>query len=265
MQPPEVKLLSESANPTLGPAGVKGILRYLADVPEGDEVASALAEGFLLQYQVHIVYIYLGGLEAETLHLVGQYGMQPESVDTYREIPLSVKLPGVECYKRVETVYVPLEELLAEYPLANVYGQSERPNEPRAVCLVPIVFRGRPIGIIGVEFGQLPAADLWQLRTDLESCADSLCLWLLALRTLRDHAGSLPKPAGHRSNLTPLRLTARQRQILDQVRQDRTNPQIARSLGYSEATIKAELRSLYTLLGAGGRKDLVVKAETAGL
>lgn len=252
-------------SPALGPAGVRGILRYLADVPEGDAVASALAEGFFAQYQVRVAYIFLGGLDADSLLLVGQYGLTADSLDTYREIPLTVRLPGVECYRRVEAIYLPLEELLESYPLASVYGQTQRPAEPRAVCIVPIVFRGRPIGVFGVEFGQLASEELGLFRRELDTCADALALWLMALRTLRDHDGALPKPAGHRATLAPLRLTPRQREILEQVRQERTNPQIARSLGYSEATIKAELRSLYTLLGARGRRDLVLRAADAGI
>ena len=252
-------------NPAIGPAGVRGILRYLADVPEGDAVASALAEGFFAQYRVRLAYIFLGGLDAESLLLVGQYGLTADSIDTYREIPLTVRLPGVECYRRVDTVHLSLEDLFDSYPLANVYGQTQRPEEQRAVCFVPIVFRGRPIGVFGMEFDQLPPEEFALLQRELELCADALALWLVALRTIRDHEGSLPRPAGHRATLAPLRLTPRQREILEQVRQERTNPQIARSLGYSEATIKAELRSLYTLLGARGRRDLVVRAADAGI
>ena len=44
-----------------------------------------------------------------------------------------------------------------------------------------------------------------------------------------------------------------------------SNNHVAEKLGYSEATVRADLSRLYKLLGANGRREVVRKARDSGL
>ena len=48
------------------------------------------------------------------------------------------------------------------------------------------------------------------------------------------------------------------------MRDDRSNREIAEELGYSMATIKADITALGHLLGASGRAEILDKAKRAG-
>jgi DNA-binding NarL/FixJ family response regulator len=70
------------------------------------------------------------------------------------------------------------------------------------------------------------------------------------------------------SNLTevvPLEITARQREVLVLMRDDKSTRAIAEELGYSVATIKADITALGQLLGASGRAEILDKARRAGI
>ena len=54
-------------------------------------------------------------------------------------------------------------------------------------------------------------------------------------------------------------LTERQKQILDQIKEKKTNGQIAEHLGYSESLIRQETIIIYAKLGIKGRKELIIK------
>jgi LuxR family maltose regulon positive regulatory protein len=43
------------------------------------------------------------------------------------------------------------------------------------------------------------------------------------------------------------------------------NAEIADELGYSEATVRADLSRLYKLLGASGRREIMMRARELGL
>lgn len=58
-----------------------------------------------------------------------------------------------------------------------------------------------------------------------------------------------------------LRLTERQELILELIQTGKTNPAIARLLGYSESLIRQESISIYRKLGIKGRRDLEISAE----
>jgi len=49
------------------------------------------------------------------------------------------------------------------------------------------------------------------------------------------------------------------------MREGRVNREIAEDLGYSVATIKADITALGQLLGASGRAEILERAKRAGL
>ena len=56
-------------------------------------------------------------------------------------------------------------------------------------------------------------------------------------------------------------LTPRQIEILNQIKEKRTNIQIANAMGYSESLIRQETIIIYAKLGVEGRKDLILPDE----
>jgi DNA-binding NarL/FixJ family response regulator len=84
-------------------------------------------------------------------------------------------------------------------------------------------------------------------------------MWLLASSALRGTARS------NLAEVAPLEITARQREVLVLMREGRVNREIAEDLGYSVATIKADITALGQLLGARGRAEILERAKRAGL
>ncbi|OZG69709.1 hypothetical protein BTA51_29830, partial [Hahella sp. CCB-MM4] len=62
-----------------------------------------------------------------------------------------------------------------------------------------------------------------------------------------------------------VRLTEREREVLDLTACAMSNAQIAASLGLSEPTVKRHLRNIFGKLGAVSRTDAVNKARAASL
>ncbi len=60
--------------------------------------------------------------------------------------------------------------------------------------------------------------------------------------------------------LVPAKFTSRQLDVLRQLKQGRSNKEIARELGLSEGTVKIHLAAIFRLLGARNRTEAVVLA-----
>jgi DNA-binding NarL/FixJ family response regulator len=61
-----------------------------------------------------------------------------------------------------------------------------------------------------------------------------------------------------------LRLTRREREILELLMEGSTNKEIASRLGVSSQTVKNQLSTLYQKAGVGSRLELVLFAQRAG-
>lgn len=101
-----------------------------------------------------------------------------------------------------------------------------------------------------------PVPATWQLRVTMDGLLAALSLWLLT-RPTSEIAG--------RALREPLTVTPRQREVLVLMREGHANADIARQLGYSIATVKADITAMSAMLGARGRADLLAKAAQAGL
>lgn len=143
-----------------------------------------------------------------------------------------------------------------EYPLAAPFFRDLPPSGD--IGFVPLIRRGAPIGFFVLVFGG-PIDRSWQLRATLQGLVDSTTLWMIADSAAH---GDLRAISGQHP---PLELTARQREILVRIRDGASTRDIAQGLGYSVATIKADVATLSGMLGAKGRSDLLIRAKRAGL
>jgi DNA-binding NarL/FixJ family response regulator len=142
------------------------------------------------------------------------------------------------------------------YPLAAPFFRNLAANGEMA--FLPLRHRGAPIGFIILGFSS-QVEHTWHLRATIDGLLSATVMWVLASSALRGTANS---------NLTesaPLEITARQREVLVLMRDGRGNRDIAEELGYSVATIKADITALGQLLGASGRADILEKAKRAGI
>ncbi|HEY3238440.1 MAG TPA: response regulator transcription factor [Acidimicrobiia bacterium] len=128
----------------------------------------------------------------------------------------------------------------------------------------------------------LPAAEAGQLRPVLAAGADSVLTRTAGPEELEDAVRRLAAgervltaaavltgmmegdpPGGPAVSAEGL-LTAKEREVLWQLAQDKSNREIAAALVVSEATVKSHLSSLYNKLEVSGRKEAVRRAMELG-
>lgn len=232
--------------------------RMLADAPDGDTVAHAVCYGVLAPYDTELVTVHMADDDRGALNLVAQWGLGRELAHLYARLPMDMSSPAVDVLRSGAELFVSLRQVAADYPLMAAYLKAHPGQARSQAAYLPLRHRGVPIGVLGLRFHQ-PIQRTWQLRQTLDALMSGITLWALA------QAARTQGTAEGRRRQRELKVSERQRQVLALVRERRTNAEIARQLGYSEVTIKADLTALYRLLGASGRDDLLEKAARAGL
>ncbi len=119
---------------------------------------------------------------------------------------------------------------------------------------------GVPIGVISILQGESTEwhpAD-WQY---VDGIAAAVSMWLNNQREILVDRWRRSAPSPQRE----VRISERQREILELVGLDRTNGEIAKSLGYSVPTIKKDLQQLMRLLGTHDRRSTSGRAREIGL
>lgn len=156
-----------------------------------------------------------------------------------------------------ETIWLPLPKLAARFPLV---ARSMTPLaffEVGEAISLPVTSRGTVIGSLFImlrESVQQTAARLDQLAELRQVVAP----WVLIQR----EAQQVPRGAPRSRHFE---LSDREITILRFVEQGFSNNQVAEELGFSVATVRADLSRLYKLLGANGRREVVRRAKESGL
>ncbi len=238
-------------------AALAWFLRTLADVPDGDAVAQAVASGLLSSCEPLSVTLYALSRDRACLERLGEHGLDPTFAHEYQRIPVDTTTVMGDCFRTGSEMLMSFEESDERYPLSASYRQTHAIPAGAQTLHLPLRHRGAVIGVLGAVLGR--AVDRsWSMRKLLDATQASLALWVMA-------HGAYYRDAGSTSGGRRLTLTERQHEILRMARSGRTNGDIARSLGYSEVTIKSDLTTLYKLLGAHGRDDLLARAARSGL
>jgi DNA-binding CsgD family transcriptional regulator len=235
------------------------LLAYLAvlrDQPTGDAVTYAMARGLLAPYGAEMAMIYSARPDGHVLDLVGSHGLGPREGAAYSIVTTDMHLPGVETYRTGAEKFLAAKQVAEDYPLSAPFFRDLPPSGD--IGFIPLLHRGAPIGFLVLTFAG-PLDRTWQLRATLQGLVDATALWVIADNALHGEGRSL------RALQPPMEFTARHREILVRMRQGAANREIAEGLGYSIATIKADIATLSAMLGAKGRADLLVRAKRAGL
>ena len=235
-------------------------LRFLADVPSGDDVASALRHGPLALLPVESLSIYSISRDRSLARYRGATGFSSAARADYAEMPVSPLTPGGTVTLTGQHLWMSDTECVERFPLLT-QDLTTRPwfGEGSTVFL-PVISRGKVVGTVMIIF-TAGVERTWGLYERLNTFAQSLAPWLLLLETQELSTPEQLKP-GRRGKLF---VSPREAQILRLVNEGRTNPEIAGDLGYSEATIRADLLRLSKLLDVHGRHDVVRRARELGL
>jgi DNA-binding CsgD family transcriptional regulator len=231
-------------------------LWMLSDLPEGDAVGFAICRGLFAPFGADLALVYAARPDGRTLDLVASFGMGRRENAVYAKVTADMHLPGAETFRIGTEKWLTKEQVADTYPLAAPFFRSLPADGEMA--FLPLRHRGAPIGFIVLGFSG-PIEHTWHLRASIDGLLSATVMWVLASSALRGTANS---------NLTetaPLEITARQREVLVLMREDRSNREIAEELGYSVATIKADITALGHLLGASGRAEILDRAKRAGL
>jgi DNA-binding CsgD family transcriptional regulator len=141
---------------------------------------------------------------------------------------------------------------------------------PRVASMIvmPLPSYSTPHGVCAVSSGK-PLRHPQASVAVLSELSLALSLYLLptAGGRARPATWSAPHDGGSRSRSTvaPRELNGRQLAVLEGMAEHLTNRQIARSIGFSESTVRQETMSIYAYFGVRGRREAVAAAHALGM
>lgn len=243
----------------LADSSLVAFLRMLADDPTPDAVAESLANGPLAAFGPTLVSLGFVDTDRQQLTMQGLHGADGHIRRAYAEIPLDADMPAAVCYRTNTVITAPAARMTHDYPLTAKFAERQSPSAAMHWAF-PIRYRSAVLAVLGLELSG-PTAAPGAVRSAIATLSGPLATWA-ALRIhgeASSHAPRAPRQPGS------LSISDRQRRIISLVRHGQTNAQIAEEIGFSVATVKAELARLSALLGAADRHDLASRASRAGL
>lgn len=236
-------------------------LRLLASQPDGNAVSFAIANGPCAALQASSCAIFLCNAARTHLALVGEHGFVSEELDRYQLVPIDVEVPVARSLRTGQELYLQGATGDDEFPLTRAFFASEPGSRERDWIHLPLSYLAVGVGTLVIAV----PADLpwgWSERSHLTAVAAAVSLWA----RLRQMGGeTVVERAQRRGRAGSVVLTERQQEVLDGIRQGKANKAIARELGFSVSTVKAEVQEILALLGAHDRRDAIVRAEAVGL
>lgn len=239
-------------------ARLLGLLRLAASTADGQAITEAVVESLLGTWRPAQATLRVPCEEGRFLELVGSHSTGPvhSALDTH--LPVDAALPVADCFRSGVELSVPLSALSEMYPLTSRWIATQHHMLGGSLIVLPVMGRGSIDAVLSVTFpGEFDGS--WRLRAALETVCAILGLWLLTLAGRRTQSSHR-----HRDHVSVL-ITERQRTVLDMVERHLSNAEIAELLGYSEATIRSDLRAMYRLFDTSDRFELVKLARKAGL
>lgn len=244
--------------PTL--AGVPSWIRYLSTFPTADRVVDALACGPLARCGARTALLWqLRGEEA--LVAVGAFGHTADELGRYGSVPLvvdslatraaragSIQVDGIapRAHSTLSTIDAAMLDLLVERTGATV------------AVNVPIVHAGRVVGAFG--FASDRAWDPHgHERVVVGAVASALATWMTHPRS------AVGSAAVTTSRDWSLDFSERQREVLRRVDDGLSTTAIAKLLGVSDSSIKADLRRAMRALRTSDRREAARRAQSLGL
>lgn len=244
--------------------------RFLMTRPSYDRVAQYVVTRIMSVHGTRAAVISRFG-PGGSLAIIGSFGMPEEACAGYDMLSLWDTSPMSDAAISGEPVILLTPaDVAEEYPLGG--AQALAALAPIAVW--PLRLPRESLGALQLL---VPAtAAVPALLADGAEVAVLVSLYL----SLAEAAGSgtrdpiaaggragsrSEQPAAPGSQGMPEQMTDRQLAILERMAAGHTNAQIARTIGFSESTVRQETMAIYRHLGAGGRQDAARIAAERGL
>jgi DNA-binding CsgD family transcriptional regulator len=230
----------------------------LAGSTDGTTVGNAICRGLLAPWQPSIAVVRVHRPEIDSLELTAHFGLSDTWAEQFAVIPLSANLPACAAFRRGVETHLTLVEAHHQFPMGDASRRTPSDANDTVVGTegmvsnLPLRSNGMPIGTAIIAFTTPVTLD-WQLRSALDSLVAATSLWARSAWIANDPNQPHPVPR-------PL-VSDRQLRILALVSDGRTNANIATELGFSVATVKAEVATLLRLYSATDRNDLIAKSE----
>lgn len=200
----------------------------------------------------------------DELIVAGTSGFHDHELVNGAAIPMDWDYPAIRSITDGEARFIASQDLLATFggpdPESTARLHLCTRIEDGGVVAVPILLRGRPVGVIE-WYVDRPPDTTWETTSLLWVLSNVTAVWL-----------SHPSPRRHLGAATAqeqpsprVELTPRQVEVLRGVQRGRTNIALAALLNLSESTIKQELSKVMAALGAPSRTAAVQKAGRFGL
>lgn len=238
-------------------------VRYLTSRPTPERVGSALARGPLSILGARSTEIRVA-VDDTRLVLISQHGLTREEASRKGSISLDLAVPVTRSHKECLTIRTDAREAVSTMP---AYALDEElwismldRLDARVLISTPIICDGASIGTLAIFVSDSLAWHDVDVAY-IEMIAATLGLWM-------DNPHSGVREAlgiSHSDVDVPLSFTARQMSVLQFIDQDATNVAMARTLGYSVSTVRAEVQTIYRTLRAHDRTSAKTRAHELGI
>ncbi len=231
------------------------VLQFLTNFPHPDAVAQAIVRGPLAQFGCNGMSIWLH-VNFTELVCVGVHGLDDGVMEHYARLPLTFGAPVTESVISSSKIILPVSAVVKNYPGLGldweIWEALGKDNGNGDVAHVPIFANGIPIGAFAFLCDRSNEWNNYSIAL-LDGIAASLALWISnPLSKILDES-----KLGYHGGLV---LSPRQIEILNLVRQGKSNASISARLGYSLSTVKQELQRVMKRLKVQSRDTAVERA-----
>ncbi len=228
---------------------------FISHGPDGQSLVSHLATITLASFQPSTVALYV--LEElphrREMLLIGHEGLTAEEVANYSRIDTDLDVPVTRALHHSLPWCIALADFAREFPML-----ATRPSFAPEVdqVLIPVALGGVTVAVLAFT---IPQAMKW----DPDAWQNALALQALLVLYLRTAAGHVGRSTTTRTrSFTPARsLTDRQKRILVLAAQGKSTSSIAARLGFSESTVKQDIRRAVSALGVTNRQQAIRRAQ----
>ena len=229
----------------------------IAKDPTPDDLAAHLATVTFRELGAHVVTMYVRMDDDESPHLVlvGHWGLTPDEEAKYTLIQEDFPMPAADAVRHVLPMTLSMEQMAERYPLLGIRPDLTSGGQ----VFLPIVLDSIPVAAVMITTTQ---AFRWDPET--WRCAQAVQALLGLYMRVTDRVW-LPKRPLSPEFATRQGLSQRQISVLTLLAHGRKLPAIAARLGFSESTIKQDLRRAMAILGARDRREAIDRAIEFGL
>lgn len=237
----------------------------ISNNPDGNTLMRALCDGPMARYGAIGAGLHVVDDQRRTLRLWGYHGFT-ERITHFERIPVEWDFPVTRVLNSGEAEFAAGADLDRDFPLLSP-ARSLLSEVVDDAALIGVTLVALPIFYAGVltavcsVVARHDRAWSWPDLTHLNGTCAAISLWQRIAEL--DRRESTFGSAGSRRRAVAV--TDRQRAIIELVREGKSNASIAKALGFSIGTIKAEIQALLTMLSATNRSEMVERADRAGI